>query len=110
LSPPPPPGPNPPKPPPVESDWPKLGEVRTPTGAEKFTWFRILLKFSESVRLYFAGPPGPPGPPIIITCGPPPPPPGPRAAPPPPIPPPIMEVLLAPRFALATSPPPDGFP
>jgi len=43
--------PKPPNPPIVEVDCPKKREFKFPTGLSKFVWFKILLKFSENVRL-----------------------------------------------------------
>ena len=45
-----PPPPKPPKPL-VPVEVPKKLEPMLPTGLLKFTWFKILLKFSENVRL-----------------------------------------------------------
>ena len=41
--------PPPPKPPMEKSDCPKLGELRLPTGFERFVWLSMLMKKSEKV-------------------------------------------------------------
>src|SRR5919107_658742 len=88
----------PPKPPAVESDSPKLVELRLPTGFARFVWLSRLMKKSEKLSEYFLPSP-PPGPPIIIIIGPPMPPIMPPGRPPPPPGPP-------PRAPRSPPPPP----